>query len=231
MAYSDKVLDHYENPRNVGSFAKTEDLTQIGTGKYGVEKSCLHCGSLFVTKPRMIEYCSQPCKNPRNRPGHSAWNKGLKMTDEFKATKMNLSGLAKGQGWNKGMPNERQRQKWLTDNPNKDGRANNMRPKNYVDDEFSAYKRECKKATYRSWYAMMKEGSIPSNTGKRKDQYQLDHIIPFRQGFELGIDPKIIGGRNNLRWILGEENRKKWDHFQSEDTVRSIVEGENNGLQ
>ena len=22
MAYSDKVLDHYENPRNVGSFAK-----------------------------------------------------------------------------------------------------------------------------------------------------------------------------------------------------------------
>jgi nitrogen fixation NifU-like protein len=35
MAYSDKVLDHYENPRNVGSFAKTEDLTQIGTGMVG----------------------------------------------------------------------------------------------------------------------------------------------------------------------------------------------------
>ena len=25
MAYSDKVLDHYENPRNVGSFAKDAD--------------------------------------------------------------------------------------------------------------------------------------------------------------------------------------------------------------
>ena len=25
MAYSDKVLDHYENPRNVGSFAKGDD--------------------------------------------------------------------------------------------------------------------------------------------------------------------------------------------------------------
>ena len=25
MAYSDKVLDHYENPRNVGSFAKDDE--------------------------------------------------------------------------------------------------------------------------------------------------------------------------------------------------------------
>ena len=33
MAYSDKVLDHYENPRNVGSFAKDED--NIGTGMVG----------------------------------------------------------------------------------------------------------------------------------------------------------------------------------------------------
>ena len=33
MAYSDKVLDHYENPRNVGSFAK-DDLT-VGTGMVG----------------------------------------------------------------------------------------------------------------------------------------------------------------------------------------------------
>jgi nitrogen fixation NifU-like protein len=33
MAYSEKVLDHYENPRNVGSFDK-EDL-QVGTGMVG----------------------------------------------------------------------------------------------------------------------------------------------------------------------------------------------------
>ena len=33
MAYSDKVLDHYENPRNVGSFAK--DDPNIGTGMVG----------------------------------------------------------------------------------------------------------------------------------------------------------------------------------------------------
>jgi len=33
MAYSDKVLDHYENPRNVGTFDK-EDTT-VGTGMVG----------------------------------------------------------------------------------------------------------------------------------------------------------------------------------------------------
>ena len=33
MAYSDKVVDHYENPRNVGSFAKNDD--SVGTGMVG----------------------------------------------------------------------------------------------------------------------------------------------------------------------------------------------------
>ena len=34
MAYSDKVLDHYENPRNVGTFAKDE-TEDVGTGLVG----------------------------------------------------------------------------------------------------------------------------------------------------------------------------------------------------
>ncbi len=33
MSYSDKVLDHYENPRNVGSFTKEDD--GVGTGMVG----------------------------------------------------------------------------------------------------------------------------------------------------------------------------------------------------
>ena len=33
MAYSDKVLDHYENPRNVGVFAK--EIKRVGTGMVG----------------------------------------------------------------------------------------------------------------------------------------------------------------------------------------------------
>ena len=33
MAYSDKVLDHYENPRNVGAFDKSDP--HVGTGMVG----------------------------------------------------------------------------------------------------------------------------------------------------------------------------------------------------
>ena len=33
MAYSDKVLDHYENPRNVGTFDKSDN--KVGTGMVG----------------------------------------------------------------------------------------------------------------------------------------------------------------------------------------------------
>ncbi|NNG14019.1 MAG: Fe-S cluster assembly scaffold IscU, partial [Gammaproteobacteria bacterium] len=33
MAYSDKVMDHYENPRNVGTFEN--DDTDVGTGMVG----------------------------------------------------------------------------------------------------------------------------------------------------------------------------------------------------
>jgi nitrogen fixation protein NifU and related proteins len=41
MAYSDKVLDHYENPRNVGSFAKDEP--GVGTGVVGAPE----CGDVM----------------------------------------------------------------------------------------------------------------------------------------------------------------------------------------
>ena len=33
MAYSDQVMDHYQNPRNVGKFDDTDD--QVGTGMVG----------------------------------------------------------------------------------------------------------------------------------------------------------------------------------------------------
>ena len=33
MAYSDKVIDHYENPRNVGTFDKGDEA--VGTGMVG----------------------------------------------------------------------------------------------------------------------------------------------------------------------------------------------------
>jgi nitrogen fixation NifU-like protein len=47
MAYSDKVIDHYENPRNVGSFAKTDD--NIGTGMVGAPA----CGDVMKLQIRV----------------------------------------------------------------------------------------------------------------------------------------------------------------------------------
>ncbi len=41
MGYSDKVLDHYNNPRNVGSFAKDE--ADVGTGVVGAPE----CGDVM----------------------------------------------------------------------------------------------------------------------------------------------------------------------------------------
>ena len=41
MSYSDKLLDHFENPRNVGSFDKEE--THVGTGLVGAPS----CGDVM----------------------------------------------------------------------------------------------------------------------------------------------------------------------------------------
>ena len=51
MAYSSQVIDHYENPRNVGSFAKTEDLTKIGTGMVGAPA----CGDVMKLQIKVDE--------------------------------------------------------------------------------------------------------------------------------------------------------------------------------
>ena len=50
MAYSDKVLDHYEHPRNVGSFAKDEE--GVATGMVGAPA----CGDVMkVGKDGIIQ--------------------------------------------------------------------------------------------------------------------------------------------------------------------------------
>ena len=49
MAYSDKVIDHYENPRNVGSFEK--DDPTVGTGMVGAPA----CGDVMKLQIKVGE--------------------------------------------------------------------------------------------------------------------------------------------------------------------------------
>ena len=76
MAYSDKVIDHYENPRNVGSFDKGDEgvgtgmvgapacgdvmKLQIKVGKGGViEDACFKtygCGSAIASSSLLTEW-------------------------------------------------------------------------------------------------------------------------------------------------------------------------------
>tara|TARA_B100000519_G_scaffold201601_1_gene217609 strand:- start:682 stop:1092 length:411 start_codon:yes stop_codon:yes gene_type:complete len=49
MAYSDKVIDHYENPRNVGSMDKTDK--NVGTGMVGAPA----CGDVMKLQIKVNE--------------------------------------------------------------------------------------------------------------------------------------------------------------------------------
>jgi nitrogen fixation NifU-like protein len=50
MAYSSKVIDHYENPRNVGSFDKGDE--KVGTGMVGAPA----CGDVMKLQIRVNEH-------------------------------------------------------------------------------------------------------------------------------------------------------------------------------
>ena len=49
MAYSNKVIDHYENPRNVGSFDKGDE--DVGTGMVGAPA----CGDVMKLQIKVDE--------------------------------------------------------------------------------------------------------------------------------------------------------------------------------
>ncbi len=49
MSYSDKVIDHYENPRNVGSMDKADD--KVGTGLVGAPA----CGDVMKLQVRVSD--------------------------------------------------------------------------------------------------------------------------------------------------------------------------------
>ena len=56
MAYSQKVLDHYENPQNVGSFDKVDD--SVGTGLVGAPA----CGDVMKLQIKVEDGIIQDAK-------------------------------------------------------------------------------------------------------------------------------------------------------------------------
>ena len=152
------------------------------------------------------------------------WNKGLKKGMPGAQTNYNTEGLKKGRGWNKGIPNPEAAERMRANNPNHDGRVNKQRaeyrPK---DDPYQIYRDEVTKFTRRSERLM----EIPEERGKYNGCLQLDHIIPYKQGYKLGISPEIMGSVHNLQWITQEENREKWDEWASKEVVDGILRQSN----
>ena len=56
MAYSDKVLDHYENPRNVGRMEESDD--DVGTGMVGAPA----CGDVMRLQIKVTDGIIQDAK-------------------------------------------------------------------------------------------------------------------------------------------------------------------------
>ena len=83
MAYSEKVVDHYENPRNVGSFDKKSE--DVGTGIVGAPA----CGDVMKLQIRVEDGVIKDAKFKTYGCGSAIassslvteWVKGMKVED------------------------------------------------------------------------------------------------------------------------------------------------------
>ncbi len=83
MAYSDKVIDHYENPRNVGSLDKNDD--SVGTGIVGAPA----CGDVMKLQIKVEDDVITDAKFKTYGCGSAIassslvteWVKGMKVSD------------------------------------------------------------------------------------------------------------------------------------------------------
>ncbi len=86
MAYSDKVIDHYENPRNVGSLDKGDDA--VGTGIVGAPA----CGDVMKLQIKVEEGVITDAKFKTYGCGSAIassslvteWVKGMKVEEAVK---------------------------------------------------------------------------------------------------------------------------------------------------
>lgn len=93
MAYSDKVIDHYENPRNVGKFDPNED--NIGTGMVGAPA----CGDVMRLQIKVEDNIITDAKFKTYGCGSAIassslvteWVKGLSLEDASKIRNTDLA--------------------------------------------------------------------------------------------------------------------------------------------
>ena len=93
MAYSDKVIDHYENPRNVGKFNPDED--NIGTGMVGAPA----CGDVMRLQIKVKDGVIEDAKFKTYGCGSAIassslvteWVKGLSLEDAGKIRNTDLA--------------------------------------------------------------------------------------------------------------------------------------------
>ncbi len=93
MAYSDKVIDHYENPRNVGKFDPNEE--NIGTGMVGAPA----CGDVMRLQIKVEDNIITDAKFKTYGCGSAIassslvteWVKGLSLEDASKIRNTDLA--------------------------------------------------------------------------------------------------------------------------------------------
>jgi len=88
MSYSNKVLDHYENPRNVGSFAKNE--INIGTGMVGAPA----CGDVMKLQIKVEDGVIKDAKFKTYGCGSAIASSSL-VTEWVKGKTLKQAGLIK----------------------------------------------------------------------------------------------------------------------------------------
>ena len=71
MAYSEKVIDHYNEPRNVGSFEKSDD--QVGTGLVGAPECEMMKLGLWKRKDVEVKFKTFGRGSAIAVPAHTEW--------------------------------------------------------------------------------------------------------------------------------------------------------------
>ena len=81
MAYSDKVIDHYTNPRNIGTLDKND--SRVGTGLVGAPE----CGDIITDAKFKTFGCGSAIASSSLA---TEWLKGKSLTDALKIDNMEI---------------------------------------------------------------------------------------------------------------------------------------------